>query len=930
MQRQFTKGLLELMVLICAVAVSMAGAPQKVRADGSRTVVLDTMSLWRLHHTLRPPMVQFADGPKPVLLGQRWLNKETAPPAADWKSPEFDDGAWLRGTALRTCRTPYLSRLCMRGRFTVTDPVKVKELSVSVGYHGGAIVYVNGREIGRGHLPPGALDATTLAEEYPKEAYVNDDGSWVGPAGGFYGLRGMKINRNEEYRRRVGLHARTLADLRVPRKLLRKGLNVVAVEIIRAAYHQVRDQQKEANLKGLGNAYQLLWNNCQINRVQLTAAGPDGLVPSAGRPAGLQIWNSNSMLSDFDMDFGNPAEPLRPVTMVGARNGTYSGKVVVGSDKAIRGLKASVSELKGEAGGTIPASQMRIRYALPWGEQRLTNGNYQREPNPYPARPRLLSCLVESPLETFPVVQPNRPRSGAVVPVWVTVKVPRDARPGLYKGKLTVKAEGAKPLVAALEMKVIGWTVPDPQNWRTWVELIQSPDTLAVEYGAKLWSDEHFKLIAKSMRHLNEAGSRVLYVPLIAHTNLGNAESMVRWAAKDRGRWDYDFSVMDRYLDTALEHMGKPKLVVFNVWDVYLLPKGNSKGRQPRNLEKLGVKLGMGPMVTILDTGTNETENIRLPLYTDPASKGPWKSLFEAIRERMRKRGLEDTMMLGMLTDVWASKQEMAFFKEITSDLPWVNHSHNGFAVGDKSKRMHGVGRIGYQATVWATKFSHGVKIHGKTWPERSMYGWKQPTLVAQFSRGTNQDGSTPTYWRHYGEKNITGGQRGMGRIGADFWPVFKGRRGRKSGRVWLRFPKSHWNNLNITSSVLAPGPDGPVATDRFEAFREGIQECEARIAIERALTDDALRKKLGPDLVKRCEEMFDERHPLMFKSLRSLHLSGPGWSYGTRGGGVSGPNWFVGSAWEQRTEKLYSLAGEVEKRLGKDARKPSGPLPGA
>ena len=81
-------------------------------------------------------------------------------------------------------------------------------------------------------------------------------------------------------------------------------------------------------------------------------------------------------------------------------------------------------------------------------------------------------------------------------------------------------------------------------------------------------------------------------------------------------------------------------------------------------------------------------------------------------------------------------------------------------------------------------------------------------------------------------------------------------------------------------------------------------------------MTDDGLRKKLGADLVKRCEEMFEERHPLMFKSQRNLHLSGPGWSYGTRAGGVSGPNWFVGSAWPQRTEKLFALAGEVAGKL--------------
>ena len=72
---------------------------------------------------------------------------------------------------------------------------------------------------------------------------------------------------------------------------------------------------------------------------------------------------------------------------------------------------------------------------------------------------------------------------------------------------------------------------------------------------------------------IGETGSRVVYVPLICQTNFGNEQSMVRWIKKGRrGTYDYDFSVMDKYLDLAEKNMGKPKIVVFNVWDVYLTP----------------------------------------------------------------------------------------------------------------------------------------------------------------------------------------------------------------------------------------------------------------------------------------------------------------------------------------------------------------------
>ena len=63
--------------------------------------------------------------------------------------------------------------------------------------------------------------------------------------------------------------------------------------------------------------------------------------------------------------------------------------------------------------------------------------------------------------------------------VWVTVKVPKDAKPGAYSGPVTIEAKDEKPVTVPVELKVLDWTLPDPQDYRTWVEIIQSPDTLA-------------------------------------------------------------------------------------------------------------------------------------------------------------------------------------------------------------------------------------------------------------------------------------------------------------------------------------------------------------------------------------------------------------------------------------------------------------------
>jgi hypothetical protein len=57
-------------------------------------------------------------------------------------------------------------------------------------------------------------------------------------------------------------------------------------------------------------------------------------------------------------------------------------------------------------------------------------------------------------------------------------------------------------------------------------------------------------------------------------------------------------------------------------------------------------------------------------------------------------------------------------------------------------------------------------------------------------------------------------------------------------------------------NAMLYPGPDGPVATERFEMFREGVEMAEALIFIERAIQE----KKLSPALQQKVDHALDAR----------------------------------------------------------------------
>ena len=566
-------------------------------------------------------------------------------------------------------------------------------------------------------------------------------------------------------------------------------------------------------------------------------------------------------------------------------------------------------------------------------------------------RPGGLDILLEEP-PTEVKVSDKRALAG----VWVTVKIPKNAAAGEYKGQLTIQAEGAAPQKVAIELSVAAWTMPETENWRTWIEMLQSTDTTALEYDLPLWSDRHWSMMARSMEMIGEMGSRVVYIPLISQTNQGNEQSMVRWIRQADGKWRHDFTIMEKYLDLAEKHMGKPKMVVLYAWDIYLTtkekrptvdPNGPEYGQaQQRLAQQRWDEANKGMLVSVLDEKSGKVTNEYLPHYTDASSKEPWQAVYRELRKRLKARGLEDKMVLGMANDEIPSRDDVAFLNDVSGGLPWIAHLHPPRTQGRKpvgNKLMYGIADVVYEA--------HVYRIRYESDPAKSRtYGWKIPEHRAFFGRHGIPNGGALRV-RQLAEVNITGAQRGVGRIGADYWYVVKSARGERTGAVYDRYPLNMWRNLNIDSWVLAPGQNGPVATARYENLREGVQECEARIFIESVLTDPAKSGRLGGDLAKRAQKLLDDRQRAIWRSIwtNEEHLALLG-TLGEHGNarneheaiwqalgkmGVKLPDfwdgaarqmrsdeyrkgeaWFIDSGWQQRNADLYNLAAEVQARV--------------
>ena len=151
-------------------------------------------------------------------------------------------------------------------------------------------------------------------------------------------------------------------------------------------------------------------------------------------------------------------------------------------------------------------------------------------------------------------------------------------------------------------------------------------------------------------------------------------------------------------------------------------------------------------------------------------------------------------------------------------------------------------------------------------------------------------------------------GYDGLGRQGVDFWPVIKEARGEMTTVISRYSYRDRPGAPTMTNgSYLFPAKDGPLATVRFEALRLGMLETEARIFIERALVDKALRAKLGNELAQRAQQFLDDR-------VRGILRAKDGRS-GSPVGSDASWLWYAGQ-FSESARTLFRLAGEVAAKL--------------
>jgi hypothetical protein len=598
------------------------------------------------------------------------------------------------------------------------------------------------------------------------------------------------------------------------------------------------------------------------------------------------IWGPNPLVEIREgVDYAEKADPKASIRLVGVRNGAFSGQVVLLDKTAFTIEPAVMSDLKLKEGdGVIPASAIEVRYALPNGVngiKRLPKGQ-----------------------RIFDTLSPVPRKEGIVQPVWITVNVAKEAAPGEYAGTLSVMDKKIP-----VDLTVIGWMLPPPVEFTTFADFIESPESVALHYKVPMWSDRHFEMIGSVYKQLAKVGNKTVYLNLVCHSNLGNAETIVRWTRKG-DKYVPDLTAVKRLIDVVIENGCRPQVVVLYLYEGKI--GGGRMGTTAHGVKDTGTleQKQRGVRVTLYDPETKKTEILNGPCFNSENAAFPkypddtiafWKPVVDGIREHLEKHDIpKETMMYGNFSDFLVPfKNVVECLKKLAPYIRWIEQTHGSM------KSVQGQ-PVGYTTTVWNARFPKEPK-------QARYYGWKLKP-GDRFVAFNDRDIWKPCYaWqlvrsRLLGELDIVGKQCGFGRMCADFWPVLKGGKGK---RVWYssisrRYRISDWHQLNMRATpYLSPSDEGALTTIRFEMVREGLQECEARIFIEKALIDEASRAKLGESAVK-FQAMLDERVGAILGSMSTKSKS--------RG---EDHLKYVNSDWQGASAKLFSAAADVAKVLG-------------
>ena len=265
----------------------------------------------------------------------------------------------------------------------------------------------------------------------------------------------------------------------------------------------------------------------------------------------------NSMKNKVGVSFGNSntryAQDIFPeikqqnnLTLTAWKGEKLNAQLLVWAKTNVPSIKVSISDLKSNNGHTLSKSTSSIGFVDYVITDEFAAGCGYRKPEDF------ASSLVADPINTIATAATLKANN--VQPIWLSIKIPSNAKQGDYVATVTVKAD--KTYQLKLIVKVLERTLPAPSQWSFNLDFWQHPAAVARVHNVELWSDAHFDLMRKYYTILADAGQKNITASIVdepwGHQTYDDYPSLVKWTKKKDGSWMYDYSLFDKYISFVM------------------------------------------------------------------------------------------------------------------------------------------------------------------------------------------------------------------------------------------------------------------------------------------------------------------------------------------------------------------------------------------
>ena len=230
-------------------------------------------------------------------------------------------------------------------------------------------------------------------------------------------------------------------------------------------------------------------------------------------------------------------------TATGWRGERVAAQILLWTKSDFTGVKCEISDFESD-NNTLPASIAEARFVRYTLADKVDVSCRCGRPNGHPA---ILQADMLDNLEAMNI------DALTARPVWVTVRIPQDAKAGTYAATVTISHDGWGSIKLPLEVVVVNQELAKPSEWSYHLDFWQHPSAVARAAGVEVWSDEHFEVMRPQMELLAEAGQKVITATLNRdpwrYQCFDDYEAMIYWYRYDNDEWKYDYTIFDKWVE---------------------------------------------------------------------------------------------------------------------------------------------------------------------------------------------------------------------------------------------------------------------------------------------------------------------------------------------------------------------------------------------